>query len=173
MSGSLESLSLRLQAGTSERRPHSDYYSYSVYARLFGRIQIPYSAYYSDQIEYSVQLYLQLHRFAMGLDPLICPPVVTIILSEFATAPYNLGSDASYNKNNVSSADEVGALCQTSATVGEMARWPATELDSLLQETQRHVKLADGMKYQTNVALIMFTTHTPSTLLTQLYDTIR
>jgi len=33
MSGSRESLSLRLQAGTSERRPRSDYYSYSVYAR--------------------------------------------------------------------------------------------------------------------------------------------
>jgi len=34
MSGSRESLSLRLQARTSERRPRSDYYSYSVYARL-------------------------------------------------------------------------------------------------------------------------------------------
>jgi len=52
MSGSRESLSLRLQAGTSERRPRSDYYSYSVYARLFGRIRIHYSAYYLDRIEY-------------------------------------------------------------------------------------------------------------------------
>jgi len=50
MSGSRESLSLRLQAGTSERRQRNDYYSYSVYARLFGRIQIHYSAYYSDRI---------------------------------------------------------------------------------------------------------------------------
>jgi len=49
MSGSRESLSLRLQAGTSERRPRSDY---SVYARLFGRIRMHYSAYYSDRIEY-------------------------------------------------------------------------------------------------------------------------
>jgi len=32
MSGLQESLSLRLQAGTSERRPRSDYYSYSVYS---------------------------------------------------------------------------------------------------------------------------------------------
>jgi len=39
MSGSWESSSLRLQAGTSERRPHSDYHSYSVYARLFGRYE--------------------------------------------------------------------------------------------------------------------------------------
>jgi len=44
MFGSRESLSLRLQAGTSERRPRSDYYSYSVYARLFGLIRIHYSA---------------------------------------------------------------------------------------------------------------------------------
>jgi len=51
-SGSRESLSLRLQAGTSKRRPRSDYYSYSVYARLFGRIRMHYSAYYSDRIEY-------------------------------------------------------------------------------------------------------------------------
>ena len=57
MSGSRESSSFRLQAGTSERRPRSDYYLYSVYARLFGRIRIHYSAYYSGRIEYSVQPY--------------------------------------------------------------------------------------------------------------------
>jgi len=50
MSGSRQSLSLRLQARTSERRLRSDYYSYSVYARLFSRIRIHYSAYYSDRI---------------------------------------------------------------------------------------------------------------------------
>jgi len=52
MSGSRESLSLMLQAGTSERRPCINYYSYSVYARLFGRIRIHYSAYYSDRMEH-------------------------------------------------------------------------------------------------------------------------
>jgi len=83
MSGSRESLLLRLHAGACEQRPHGDYYLYGVFwytVKLFGRIWIHYSAYYSDQIEYEQNIG---YNFTSEFQLLVTQHIDSVISQEF------------------------------------------------------------------------------------------